>query len=102
MRILLCLNRDLMSNLALNLLWPALQGHSFDVVLSHGVARQAPRAPEIEAWQRIEHQIVEDGLFPLLDARKPAGEFRSFERLGQMSESGAPLSFTDINQDLGR
>src|SRR6516162_4731158 len=101
MRILICLNRDLMSNLALNLLWPALEGHSFDVVLSHGVARQAPRAPEIEDWQRVEHQIVEDGLFPLLDARRPAGEFHSFERLAQKSESGAPLSFADINQDHG-
>src|SRR5215470_1299903 len=101
MRVLLCFNRDLMSNLALNLLWPALQGHNFDVVLSHGVARQAPRAPEIEAWQRIEHQIVEDGLFPLLDARRPAGEFRSFEQRASNSESGAPLSFVNLNRDHG-
>jgi methionyl-tRNA formyltransferase len=101
MRILLCLNRDLMSNLALNLLWPALQGHVFDLVLSHGVARQAPRAPEIEAWQRIEHAIVEEGLFPLLDARRPAGEFQSFEQRASNSESGAPLSFVNLNRDHG-
>jgi len=69
MRILLCLNRDLASNLALNLLWPALKGHAFDLVLSQGVARSAPRAPEIADWQRIEHEIVEGGLFPFLDAR---------------------------------
>jgi hypothetical protein len=101
MRILLCLNRDLMSNLALNLLRPALKGHAFDLVLSHGVARNAPRAPEIEAWQRLEHEIAEEGLFPLLDERRPAGEFQSFEGHARTSESDAPLSFVDINTDLG-
>jgi methionyl-tRNA formyltransferase len=101
MRILLCLNRDLMSNLALNLLWPALDGHAFDLVLSHGVARSAPRAPEIEDWQRLEHAIVEEGLFPLLDASRPARKFQSFEQRAQLSESGTPLSFVNVNCDHG-
>ena len=100
MRILICLNHDLMSNLALNLLQPALKAHTFDLVLSHGVARKATRASEIEAWQRLEHQIVE-GLFPFLDERRPAGEFQSFEGSARSSQSGAPLSFANINADLG-
>ena len=74
MRILLCLNRDIVSNLALNLIRPALEGHIFDLVLSHGVGTRAPRAPEIESWQRVERALVEDGLFPLLNARsRPDG-----------------------------
>jgi len=101
MRILLCLNRDLASNLALNLLWPALKEHAFDLVLSQGVARSAPRAPEIADWQRIEHEIVEDGLFPFLDRRGNAGGFQSFEQLGLMSESGTPLAFANVNRDDG-
>src|SRR5215471_16791909 len=101
MRILLCLNRDLMSNLALNLLRPALNGHTFDLVLSHGVALNAPRAPEIEAWQRLEHEIIEDGLFPCLDERRPAGEFQSFEGHARTTESDALISFANINADLG-
>jgi hypothetical protein len=44
MRILLCLNDDLMSNLALNLLWPALLGHEFEIILSRGIGGKNCRA----------------------------------------------------------
>ena len=101
MRILLCLNRDLMSSLALNLLWPALREHVFDIVLSRGVAPAAPRAPDIAAWQDLEHRYVEDGLFRLLNARGPTGKFRSFEQCGVKSESGKPRAFANINQNEG-
>ena len=101
MRILLCLNRDLMSNLALNLLWPALEGHVFDLVLSRGVARAAPRAPEIEDWQCIEHELVEGGLFALLNARGSGGGFKSFEQHALRSERGKVLAFANINRDDG-
>lgn len=101
MRILLCLNRDLMSNLALNLLGPALQGHVFDLVLSQGVARSAPRAPEIAAWQRIEHRLVEEGLFPLLNAGGESDGFRSFEQWAAISEGTRLLTFANINRDEG-
>src|SRR5262249_18924258 len=90
-----------MSNLALNLVWPALQGHAFDLVLSEGVALKAPRAPEIEEWQRVEHEIVEGGLFPLLNASGPSGGFQSFEQRARVSETGRPLAFANINRDDG-
>src|SRR5215472_6483697 len=99
MRILVCLNRDLMSNLALNLLRPALQGHVFDLVLSQGVARSAPRAREITAWQRVEHQVVEGGLFPLLNTRDSGSGFKSFEQHAAESESGKLLGFSNIDRD---
>jgi methionyl-tRNA formyltransferase len=101
MRILLCLNRDLMSNLALNLLWPALDGHVFDIVLSRGVAPSAPRAREIAEWQALEHRYVEGGLFPLLNARMVAGRFQSFEQCATASETGKPLGFANINRGDG-
>lgn len=98
MRLLLCLNRDFMSNLALNLLWPALEGHTFDLILSRAVAPSAPRAPEIEEWQRAEHRIVEGGLFAYLNARGTDCEFQSFEQRALASASGRLLEFANIDR----
>ena len=101
MRILLCLNRDLMSNLALNLLWPALERHVFDLVLSQGVAPSAQRARDIAAWQSTERCYVEDGLFPLLNAGEARIGFRSFEQCAHASASGTVRVFANINRDDG-
>jgi methionyl-tRNA formyltransferase len=99
-RILLCLNRDLMSNLALNLLRPALAGHSFEIVLSLGIGKKgAPHAPEIEEWGRLEHRIVECGLFAALDAQAVQDCFQTFARIAQKSESGFVQTFANINID---
>src|SRR5580698_734788 len=102
MRILLCLNRDFMSNLALNQLWPALHNHEFDIVLSNGVGKNAPRATEIEEWGKLEKTLIEDGLFPLLDRRTPrAGQFQSFTQMARSSQSGIVREFASINRDEG-
>jgi methionyl-tRNA formyltransferase len=65
------------------------------------VARSAPRAPEIEAWQHVEHELVEGGLFPMLNARERDGEFQSFEQRALASESGRLMGFANINRDDG-
>jgi len=102
MRILLCLNRDFISNIAFNRLRPALQGHAFDVVLSRGIGkRSAPRASELEAWSRLEQRLIEHGLYPLLDARPSEGKFQSFDRLAQASRSRNIMEFDDINRAAG-
>ena len=68
MRILCCLNRDLASNLALNLLLPALAPHTVQV----GLTEQVGRTPADEPWQRRELRIAEQtlpnvALFPLVE-----------------------------------
>lgn len=68
MRILCCLNRDLASNLALNLLLPALVPHTVRVGLTEQVGRTAVDEP----WQRRELRIAEQllpnlTLFPLVE-----------------------------------
>lgn len=68
MRILCCLNRDLASNLALNLLLPALAPHTVRV----GLTEQVGRAVANEPWQRAELRIAEQilpnlTLFPLIE-----------------------------------
>lgn len=68
MRILCCLNRDLASNLALNLLLPTLARHTVRV----GLTAQVGRTPADEPRQRRELRIAEQtlpnqALFPLVE-----------------------------------
>jgi methionyl-tRNA formyltransferase len=68
MRILCCLNRDLASNLALNLLLPKLAHHTVHV----GLTEQVGRTHTDEPWQRRELRIAEQtfpnlALFPLVE-----------------------------------
>jgi methionyl-tRNA formyltransferase len=58
MRILCCLNRDLASNLALNLLLPALKPHTVRI----GLTEQVGRTPVDEPWQRRELRIAEQAI----------------------------------------
>ncbi len=100
MRVLLCLNRDVMSNLALNLLAPSLHAHRYDIVLTERVGKKdAPKAPQIVHWGRLEHALIEQGLFPMLDARN--GAFQSFEGFARASEGRRSLSFASINEGEG-
>src|SRR5262245_40636530 len=97
MRILCCLNRDLASNLALNLLLPALAGHTVRV----GLTEQVGRTPADEPGQRRELRIAEQtlpklALFPLVEraALNDTGQryltFTEIERLRGIPV--APLS----------
>lgn len=90
MRILFCLNRDLASSLALNLLLPALAHHTVRVVLTEQVGRTLADEP----WQRRELRIAEQtfpnvALFPLV------------ERAAQRDDGNRNLTFTEIQQLRG-
>jgi methionyl-tRNA formyltransferase len=68
MRILCCLNRDLASNLALNLLLPALARHTVRVGLTEQVGRARPDEPRGRHELRIAEQILPNqALFPLVE-----------------------------------
>jgi len=90
MRILCCLNRDLASNLALNLLLPTLARHTVRVGLTERVGRAHPEEP----WQRRELRIAEqtfpnEALFPLV------------ERAALGDSGRRNLTFTEIQQLRG-
>lgn len=105
MRILLCLNRDFISNIALNRLRDALEGHVIDIVLSKGIGKKSsPKAPAIEQWQQLENRLIENGLFPLLEKpnqTSPHNWFQSFNQLAQATASKAVREFSNINGDEG-
>ena len=91
MRILCCLNRDLASNLALNLMLPALARHTVSVGLTEQVGRTTPAD---EPWQRRELRIAEQAvpnlaLFPLI------------ERAGLGDTGQRNLTFTEIERLRG-
>ena len=68
MRILCCVNRDLASNLALNLLLPDLQGHEVRVALTERVGAVIPGEPPQRRELRTAEQVLPNEIFfPLLD-----------------------------------
>jgi methionyl-tRNA formyltransferase len=90
MRILCFLNRDLASNLALNLLLPALARHTVRV----GLSEQVGRTPADEPWQRRELRVAEQtvpnlALFPLI------------ERAGLGDSGHRNLTFAEIQRLRG-
>jgi methionyl-tRNA formyltransferase len=105
MRILLCLNRDFISNIALNRLQDALEGHIIDIVLSKGIGKKSsPKARAIEQWQQLENRLIENGLFPLLERSGPTfphDRFQSFKQLAQATVSKTIREFSNINEGEG-
>jgi len=90
MRILVCLNRDLASNLALNLLLPALERHTVRVGLTEQVGRTPADEPRQRRELRIAEQILPNlTLFPLV------------ERAALGDSGRRNLTFTEIRQLRG-
>lgn len=102
MRVLCCVNRDIESNYALNLLLPDLaqRGHALRVVLSDHVGRaDAPTA--IQALRAVEQMIPNEAIFPLAE-RCVAAEDRSltFTEMGAYCDGVAPVVL-DLNAAAG-
>ena len=81
MRITLLTNRDLASNIALNLLLPALSdGHELEVFCSSSVGTPSG-LPDMATLQFLEQTLPNDLLFPLIDAQAHEGELLTFQGL---------------------
>ena len=81
MRITLLTNRDLASNIALNLLLPTLSdGHELEVCCSSSVGTPSAH-PDIEILQFLEQTLPNDLLFPLIDSQAHQGELLTFQGL---------------------
>src|SRR6266446_3848097 len=92
MRILCCLNRDLASNIALNLLLPSLDGHDVRVGLTDRVG--SGNSPTTEAAARRELRLAEQSLpnevfFPLI------------ERAGLADTGSRYLTFAEVERHRG-
>ncbi|HEV8365446.1 MAG TPA: formyltransferase family protein [Gemmatimonadaceae bacterium] len=102
MRILCCVNRDIESNYALNLLLPELARakHATRVVLSEHVgSATAPAA--IRALRAVEQTIPNEMLFPLVErCMLPEGRALTFEELSRYV-GGAPLTAVNLNAAAG-
>jgi methionyl-tRNA formyltransferase len=90
MRILCCLNRDLASNLALNLLLPTLAGHTVRVGLTERVGQVQADEPLGRRQLRSAEQTFPNlALFPLI------------ERAAQPDTHKRNLTFAEIQQLRG-
>ncbi len=86
MRILCCVNRDLASNLALNLLWPALGPHEVLVGLSERVGAPAPDEPDERRELRIaEQSLPNDSWFPLIERANQPDDGRRYLTFAEMA-----------------
>jgi methionyl-tRNA formyltransferase len=101
-RILVCVNHDIESNYALNLLLPELARakHTTRVVLSEHVGNQtAPAA--IRALRALEQTIPNEMLYPLVSrCVAPLGRSLTFDELHTYSD-GVPLSAVNLNAPDG-
>lgn len=101
-RILCCVNRDLASNYALNLLLPELArgSHTTRVVLSERVG--PPVAPTgIRALRAVEQAIPNEVIFPLVErCVPPHGRSLTFEELKTYCDR-QPLAGIDLNAAAG-
>ena len=101
-RILVCVNRDIESNYALNLLLPELARakHTTRVVLSEHVGNQSAPAA-IRALRSLEQTIPNEMLFPLvLRCVSALGRSLTFDELHTYCD-GVPLSAVNLNAPDG-
>ena len=102
MRILCCVNRDIESNYALNLLLPELAraSHTVRVVLSEHVGNAtAPAA--IRALRAVEQTIPNEMLFPLVErCMPPKGRALTFDELSTYV-GGERLTAVNLNTPAG-
>jgi methionyl-tRNA formyltransferase len=102
LRILCCVNRDLHSNYALNLLLPELARaqHTTRVVLSERVG--GTKAPAtIRAFHAIEQTIPNEVVFPLVErCLAPDGRSLTFSELRMYCDGVLPVP-VDLNSDAG-
>ena len=85
MKITILANRDLASNLALNLLIPELleKEHRVRVFLSAKVGNLDDVPPELRELQFFEQTLFNEVLFPALEAKGNQGELLDFGALGK-------------------
>ena len=95
MRILVCVNRDLAANVALNLLLPALASHEVRVGLTERVgASKVLDEPAARAELRAAEQaLTNDVFFPLIERAGLPDDGRRFLTFGEMERlRGIPVS----------
>jgi methionyl-tRNA formyltransferase len=99
-RILCCVNRDLASNHALNLLLPELHEHAVRVVLSERVGQRPPPAG-LQPLRIVEQDLPLHVLFPYVEAHVDrAGRWLTFSEFAEHCEGQVPRA-ADLNTGDG-
>ena len=83
MKIIVCLNNDIISSMAFNMLYPVLSKHSIELFISKSVGKSSQRIHEISL---LERSIPFDVLFPLIEKRQVKGSYYSFKQFEQLEK----------------
>lgn len=86
MRLVIFTNRDLPSNLFLNLLLPHLGKYVVHIFLSDAVGGKTVPAPELQALKFVEQTLPNDILFPQIESQNPkttTDKYLTFNTLSQ-------------------
>lgn len=90
MNIVILANRDIASNLSLNLLLPTLsEKHRVRVFLSDAVGGSVQRPAPLNELKFFEQTLFNELIFPQLDSEDRHGEWLTFNRLAEAT--GAPI-----------
>lgn len=102
MNITVLANRDLASNLALNLLLPALvQTHKVRVFLSSRVGGSAVAPLELQQLKFFEQTLFNELLFPALQDSSTDARLHSFDRLERITDMPPIQVLNKINSEEG-
>jgi methionyl-tRNA formyltransferase len=95
MRILIFVNRDIESNIALNLLLETLSRHETRVFLSDRVGKAPVTVKELEDLLFFEQDLLNNFIFPLIDqaTHKSENQYLTFRQM----ESRLGIAFTPLN-----
>ena len=102
MKITFLVNRDIASNLALNLLLPLLLKHQVTIFLSAKVGRPGKKPEALERLRFFEQNLFNEIVFPLA-AQSPdshPGRCRSFDEIGALI-ANPPQELNTINFEPG-
>lgn len=100
MRITFLVNRDIESNIALNILIKKLSHHTITIFLSDHVGRGDNSGPDLYKLKYYEQTLFNEIVFPDLEKSSPENRFLTFNELGEVTVNGAS-SLNDINSTKG-
>jgi methionyl-tRNA formyltransferase len=101
MRITILANRDIASNVALNLLLPKLADHKLSIFLSSKVGSSSNKPIELARLKFFEQDLFNDLVSPLLDkSNQRQSNFLSFSQMSELSTQ-AVAELNNINTPEG-
>lgn len=97
MKVLVCLNNDIFSNMAFNMLYGSLARHDIEIIMSESVGKKPSEIPEIKLF---ENTIAFDILFPLIEKSQRENKYLTFNEFELLEGIKITRKFSLKNPDM--